>query len=150
MRIRGTRRDFTNVSDRTFVLHRLVARGYFTLPFFPFDSTVYRRPTILIAALISRNGWAVSITGNAISVVINSFSKLIVIIDRFGGIIGSNGINTDLVPFATSNLAKFELRRKDRKPLRWNGILDLFYLKVANLVSFRLLVRRGADGIRRE
>lgn len=44
MRIRGTRRDFTNVSDRTFVLHRLVARGYFTLPFFPFDSTVYRRP----------------------------------------------------------------------------------------------------------
>lgn len=105
------------------------------------------RTTILIAALISRNGWAVSITGNAISVVINSFSKLIVIIDRFGG---SNGINTDLVPFATSNLAKFELRRKDRKPLRWNGILDLFYLKVANLVSFRLLVRRGADGIRRE
>lgn len=43
------RRDFISyISARTrfdiIYRDRLVARGYFTLPFFPFDSTVYRRP----------------------------------------------------------------------------------------------------------
>lgn len=106
------------------------------------------RTTILIAAVFSKNGWAVSITGNAISVVINSFSKLIAVIRLIRGF---NGINTDLVPLSCKlGEIRIASRRKDRKPLRWNGILDLFYLKVANLVSFRLLVRRGADAIRRE
>lgn len=71
-----------------------------------------------------------------IRVVINPFSKLIVAIDSKDRTRGSRSLRCKLGEIRNCVASK--------EPLRRNGILDSFYLKVANLVSFRLLVRRGA------